>query len=110
MSIKREHNKRISSKKASAFKGRKRSGKDLRLLNRGDFRVLEDSRDLSTMDHIIAEGVHSAYLRAINTADSIIEVYQGQVVRRMKNGEMEVISRLETPRQVEVGAKVTLSK
>lgn len=110
MTIKREHKQEVSEPKLSGFTERKRSGKSQKIIKNLDFTILEDSRDLSIMDHLIPEGIHSAYLKAINSTDSIIEVHKGQIGRRLKNGKIEIISRLESPRQVEAGATVTLSK
>lgn len=76
--------------------------------SRREFKVLEDSRDLSFLSEIAADGTRQAYLRAVEAADAIVELQNGKIIRRRKDGTVEEISKLDPRREVQKGKTITL--
>ena len=77
-------------------------------IRRREFKALEDTRDLSFLDAIAADGTRRAYLRAIEVTDAIVELDNGQIVRRQKDGTIEVIVNLDPRKAVQKGRTVIL--
>lgn len=75
---------------------------------RREFKALEDTRDLSFLGSIAAEGTRNAYLKAVEASDAIVELDNGQVIRRQKDGSVEVIAKLDPRREVQKGKTITL--
>lgn len=56
------------------------------------FKVLEDSKDLSFLEAIAAEGTHKAYFRAVEVSDFMVEVRNDTLIKKLKNGTVNEIN------------------
>ena len=93
-----ENNKKYKSSKAVLKPGVK---------NRR-FKVLEDDRDLSFIGAIAASATNEAYHKAVAISESIIEVEDGKVIRKQKDGSFEVIQTLAPRKSVQKGKTITI--
>tara|TARA_B100000678_G_scaffold204187_1_gene171974 strand:- start:6325 stop:6612 length:288 start_codon:yes stop_codon:yes gene_type:complete len=93
-----ENNKKYKSRKAVLKPGVK---------NRR-FKVLEDDRDLSFIGAIAASATNEAYHKAVAISESIIEVEDGKVIRKQKDGSFEVIQTLAPRKSVQKGKTITI--
>ena len=72
------------------------------------FKVLEDDRDLSFIGAIAASATNEAYHKAVAISESIIEVEDGKVIRKQKDGSFEVIQTLAPRKSVQKGKTITI--
>lgn len=72
------------------------------------FKVLEDDRDLSFIGAIAASATNEAYHKAVAISESIIEVEDGKVIRKQKDGSFEVIQTLAPRKAVQKGKTITI--
>lgn len=91
----------VSTKKANPVRA------DRNIIRR-EFNALEDTKDLSFLAAIAADGTNKAYLRAVAVTDAIVELENGRVVRRQKDGSIEVIANLDPRKEVQKGETVIL--
>jgi len=70
--------------------------------------VLEDDRDLSFIGAIAASATNEAYHKAVAISESIIEVEDGKVIRKQKDGSFEVIQTLAPRKSVQKGKTITI--
>lgn len=57
----------------------------------------------------LAEGaIQQAYLHALATGDSVVEVLDGQLVESRADGSFQVLKKLPAPTQVKPGSKIRL--
>lgn len=79
-----------------------------RNIRRREFNALEDTKDLSFLAAIAADGTNKAYLRAVTVIDAIVVLENGRVVRRQKDGSVEVIANLDPRKEVPKGKTIIL--
>ena len=72
------------------------------------FKALEDTRDLSFLGAIAADGTRKAYLKAVEVSDTMVELRNGEVIRRRKDGAVEILTKLEPRKEVQKGKTITL--
>jgi len=84
------------------------SGRDGRVRGKREFKALEDTSDLSFLGAIAADGTRKAYLRAVEVSDTMVELKNGEVIRRRKDGAIEIITKLEPRKEVQKGKTITL--
>jgi len=72
------------------------------------YKVLEDDRDLSFIGAIAASATNEAYHKAVAISESIIEVEDGKVIRKQKDGSFEVIQTLAPRKSVQKGKTITI--
>ena len=72
------------------------------------FKVLEDSNDLSFLGAIAAQGTNEAYKNALQISDTIVQLKDGKVVRKRKDGPSHVVAELEARKVVIKGSSINL--